>query len=286
MPELPEVETIRQDLRSALLGKKIRSIDIKLERIIKSDLAEFQKTLPNNSFKEIDRTGKLLIFKLEKSDLFLLVHLKMTGQLVYISRDDTFAGGHSDKLSLDQANKKYSRVIINFSDKSALYFNDLRTFGLMRLVSKEELEHEKSKFGIEPLQENFQITSLKAIISKSRLPIKALLLDQKRIAGIGNIYADEILFASGVLPDRPADKLHPEEIEKIFKETKRIIKSAIENRGTTFNNYVDGKGQKGSFTKKLKVYGRAKQDCLVCKKILIKKKVAGRGTVFCSYCQK
>jgi formamidopyrimidine-DNA glycosylase len=287
MPELPEVETIRQDLRKHLVGKKIKNIKILLPRIIKSDLENFSSTLLCSKIREIDRIGKLIIVALDSHpESFLLIHLKMTGQLIYCSKAISLAGGHSDKNLSVCAENKHTRVIFDFANDGRLYFNDLRTFGVLKIVGKQDLEKEKSKFGIEPLQKNFKLSDLAKIFKKSYRPIKSVLLDQNKISGIGNIYADEILFDSGILPQRPAASLSEVEIANIFKSSQRIIKKAIKSRGTTFNNYVDGQGQKGSYTKELKVYGRGKQACLKCGKTLSRNKIAGRGTVYCQFCQK
>jgi formamidopyrimidine-DNA glycosylase len=288
MPELPEVETIKRDLNKFILNKKIKSLDILLPRIVKSSPEELRNILINNSFKKINRQGKLLIFALtDTPDRFLLIHLKMTGQLIYRSGNKLIAGGHSDSQDPKTSSQKYTRLIFKFVGGDELLFNDLRTFGAIKLANQEELKKICAQYGIEPLQKNFEFTALKKIINKRTINIKALLLNQALISGIGNIYADEILFASAVLPDRPANSLTDQEIKKIFDSTQDIIRLAIKNRGTTFNNYVDGRGKKGSFVKMLKVYGRGGEKCLKCKKTdLTKIKVAGRGTVYCSKCQK
>ncbi len=288
MPELPEVETIKEDLSLFVLNKKISSVKILLPRLIKSNLKNFQVIFKNNYFKNIKRIGKLLIFELQNpSNHFLLIHLKMTGQLIYCSKKNLVAGGHSLPKINDCKKSKYSYIIFNFEDKSKLFFNDMRTFGALKIVNSFELRGIIDSYGIEPLQSNFKLSVLTKIIQKRNLKIKALLLNQKIIAGIGNIYADEILFRAGVLPDRITKGLNKNEIKKIFQSTQVIIKQAIKKRGTTFNNYVDGRGKKGSFVKQLKVYGRVGEKCTKCKtSTLIKTKLAGRGTVYCPKCQK
>lgn len=286
MPELPEVETLRKDLLVFLKNKRIVDLSIKLERLIKSDLKEFKKTIKNNSFKNIRRVGKLMIFELEKSDKTLLVHLKMTGQLIYVSQDSLVAGGHSDSSSPEFSENKYSKLIFQFSDGSKLFFNDMRTFGALKLVDVRELIEIINKFGIEPLQKDFRLKSFQKIVEKRSLNIKALLLNQNLVSGIGNIYADEILFRAGVRPDRLSKELSKSEIKKIWQSTEVIIKKAIKERGTTFNNYRDARGKKGNFVKFLKVYGRGGEKCKKCKSVLNKIKLSGRGTVYCSVCQK
>ncbi len=288
MPELPEVETIKKDLNKFVLHKTLKQVQIFLPRLIKSNLSQFKKTLHHNSFKKIHRVGKLLIFELNnKPTRFLLIHLKMTGQLIYCSQNILIAGGHSEPTITNETCKKnkYSYVIFNFTDASKLFFNDMRTFGTLKIVDSLELNNIISKYGIEPLQKNFTLHKLTQIINNHRISIKALLLNQNLIAGIGNIYADEILFNSKVMPTKPANNLKNAEIKKIFQSSLFIIKQAIKARGTTFNNYLDAHGKKGSYIQQLKVYGRNGQKCLNCNNKLLKIKIAGRSTVYCPHCQ-
>lgn len=291
MPELPEVETIRQDLVNFVIHKKIRKMTIRDRKVIKNNKNVFRK-LVNEDFDSISRIGKLLIFEINK-DLFLLVHLKMTGQLVYCSGDRCVAGGHSlsseEKIPGigDKLPNKYTRVMIEFNDQSTLYFNDLRKFGYLRIVNSEELNIIKETFGIEPLTKNFTLENFRKVFKNRKTNIKALLLNQKLIAGIGNIYADEILFEAQIKPSRKAKSLTQKEIETIFNSTQIIIKSAIKYRGTTFNNYIDSQGKTGNFSKLLKVYGRQGKKCIRCKKsVITKEKLAQRGTSYCKNCQK
>ncbi len=291
MPELPEVETIRRDLEKKIVSKKIQKLEIKDSAIIKNSQNQFVKKLKGYFFSRINRIGKLLIFQIPNND-YLLVHLKMTGQLVFCDQKTCVAGGHSmtkeeDISGIGELPNKYTRVIFTFSDKSKLYFNDLRKFGYLKIVNEDELNLVKETFGIEPLTKNFTLDNFKKIFKNRKTNIKALLLNQKLIAGIGNIYADEILFDVGILPTRPVDKVAEAEIKKIFKSTQKIIKKAIQYRGTTFNSYRDGSGKKGNFKQFLKVYGRKGEKCIKCKKATIKKeKIAQRGTSYCPVCQK
>jgi len=286
MPELPEVETIRKDLSRLIVNKKIVSIEINLKRIIKPNTKVFSGTLKNNKFAQIERIGKLLIFKLADHKKYLLVHLKMTGQLIYQKNKKIIPGGHSDKSSIENLPNKFTRVIFNFFDGGKLFFNDARTFGYLKIVGKEELEIIKNKFGIEPMTENFKLEDFEKIIKSRKTNIKAVLLNQQLISGIGNIYADEILFLAKVKPDRVASKLTKKEIKNIFEATGKIIRNAIKYRGTTFNDYLDANGNKGNFVKFLKVYQKEGERCLVCSSLIKKTKVAGRGTRYCPHCQK
>jgi len=300
MPELPEVETIRRDLAKKILDKKIKDIFVLDKRTLtpvrhRSDIRQmsngarrFKKILIGKSFVGIERRGKLLIFKLN-TNKFLLVHLKMTGQLIYEKKGNSkkqseiIVGGHEDK-NFKQVDK-YARVVFEFEDSSKLYFNDLRIFGYLKIINEKELEKVKEGFGVEPLSPAMSPAKSMAMFKNKKTTIKAFLLNQKNIAGIGNIYTDEICFACGILPTRKVNTLNKKEIELILKNTKKILKLAIEKRGTTFNNYRDSNGNKGNFVSFLKVYGRQGQKCQKCGGEIKKIKVAGRGTHYCPVCQ-
>jgi formamidopyrimidine-DNA glycosylase len=300
MPELPEVETIRNDLKRVILGKKITNIEVRNKKVVRSSLKEFFKVLRGNAFQDISRVGKLMIFHL-KNGRYLLIHLKMTGQLIFSPhpspllrkerRGGVVAGGHEiggeEKLP-----NAYTRVIFEFvdspsdsADKSKLYFNDLRLFGYLKLVGEEELKRVKGEYGIEPLTKGFTFEKFKELFKGKKVSAKALLMDQKLIAGIGNLYADEILFKAEVRPTRIVNTLKKDEIKKIFKAVQDILKKAIKYRGTTFSDYVDSKGRRGNFTKFLNVYRREGKKCKKCGSIIKKIKIGGRGTRYCDKCQ-
>ncbi|MGB0757429.1 MAG: bifunctional DNA-formamidopyrimidine glycosylase/DNA-(apurinic or apyrimidinic site) lyase [Patescibacteria group bacterium] len=286
MPELPEVETIRRDLVNHITSKQIDSIRVRLPRMLRGAKAAYQKQLRGRKVQVIDRVGKLIIIELDEESN-LLVHLKMTGQLIYKEKDLVLAGGHSYGSDTKQYPNKYTYVTIRFIDGSELYFNDMRTFGYMQLATPDEVVSIKAGFGIEPLTKNFTYPSFDKALGKRTTTIKAVLLNQKLIAGIGNIYADEICFDAKVLPDRRVNTLTASEKKALFNACTSILRLAIKHRGTTFNNYVDSYGKSGSFTSFLKVYGRAGDQCARCRKGIIQKtRVAGRGTHFCSNCQK
>lgn len=282
MPELPEVETIKNDLTAKILKQKIVAVEILNAGSARS--ADLQQKLLRASFPVINRVGKLLILKID-ADNFLLVHLKMTGQLILQNKNDLIVGGHSDGLLADLPNR-HTRIILKFKDDSILYFNDLRKFGYWQIVNNSELQEIIAKYGPEPAATEFTVAYLQKIFKNKKRSIKAVLLDQRLIAGIGNIYADEILFASGVLPQRLAGDLTLTEVKQVHKNAKLILARAIKYRGTTFNNYRDSEGRTGNFSKHLKVYGRKNLPCIKCGQKIIKKKVAGRGTHYCAGCQK
>lgn len=288
MPELPEVETVKNGLQKKIVNKKITNVWVGKKKLIRSNLDKFAKTLKGSSFKKILRRGKLLIFEVKDKELFLLIHLKLTGQLIYSSKNDFIPGGHYfPPVTKDRLPAKWTHIIFEFRDGSKLFFNDLRQFGYFKLVSREEKEKELEKYGIEPLDQKFNLNKFKEIIGRRKGNIKALLLNQELIAGIGNIYADETCFYAKVKPDRTINNLSDKEIKDIFRGIKTILKKAVKYRGTTFSSYVDSRGKKGNFSRFLKVYKREKEKCLRCKKGTIEKtKVAGRGTRYCPVCQK
>ncbi|MDP3837260.1 MAG: bifunctional DNA-formamidopyrimidine glycosylase/DNA-(apurinic or apyrimidinic site) lyase [bacterium] len=296
MPELPEVETVRRDLEDYLVGASFTDVKFIDFKNVAPEATFLAKYLEKAKVTALRRKGKLLIFDLEKAgdtDKHLLIHLKMTGQLVYQLGTQTKAGGHSlSELDTKSAvggdlPNKYTHAIFSFDSGGKLYFNDLRKFGYIKLSDTAELEKTlTANYGPEPLEKSFTLSWLTSILAKRTAPVKAVILNQKLIAGLGNIYADEALFIAGINPGMKAHKIKPAKIEALHEAIVRVIKRAIKSRGTTFRNYVDGKGNKGSFIKFLQVYQRQKQPCLQCGETILKAKVAGRGTHYCPSCQK
>ncbi|MFW0862187.1 MAG: bifunctional DNA-formamidopyrimidine glycosylase/DNA-(apurinic or apyrimidinic site) lyase [Candidatus Komeilibacteria bacterium] len=286
MPELPEVETICRDLEKKIINKKIISVSVKKPNLIKQSATTFKKKLIGNKVMGVDRRGKLIILNLKSKD-YLLIHLKMTGQLIYQVKDNITAGGHGLPRPEQGLPNKFSHIIFTFSDKSQLFFNDMRQFGYMQIVNKKELDNILNGYGIEPGLKNFTLDNFNNVLKNRSTSIKALLLNQKIVAGIGNIYADEICHKSGVKPMRKVNTLTSQEKRKLYQNTKLVIASAIKKRGTTFSDYVDADGHSGSFVNHLRVFGRQGENCKTCKKGVIKKiKHAGRGTHYCPNCQK
>lgn len=293
MPELPEVETIRRDLAAAISGRKIVSADILSPRTATPSAALFKKESAGRKITKVGRRGKLLIFRLspKKGSKFdyLLIHLKMTGQLIYADKKKKIAGGHSldTREELKELPNKHTRAIITMAGGGKLFFNDLRKFGYLKLVSQAELDRLlKNNYGPEPLTPAFTFPAFKDALSHTNVKIKAALLNQKLISGLGNIYADEVLWAAKIRPDRPTKKVTEAELKKLFASINKIIKLAIKHRGTTFSDYVDSRGRKGNFSKFLKVYGRGGEKCPNCQNPLKKSKISGRGTHYCPICQK
>ncbi len=291
MPELPEVETIRQDLSQGILRKQIKKVEVKDSKVVEGAKGVWQKKLLGNKFVETKRIGKLLALVL-KNNVYLLIHLKMTGQLVYQKKNRLIAGGHpfstkdETKAIGGELPNKFTKLIITFSDNSQLFFNDMRRFGYARLVSKLNWNRTRDKFGPEPLTDDFKLPDFRKSLNFRRGTIKAVLLNQGIIAGLGNIYVDESLFLSKIDPRRKANTLSSIEIKRLFANIEKVLRSAIKFRGTTFSDYVDNKGKRGNFSQKLRVYGQQGRKCVECQNLIKKIKVAGRGTHICEICQK
>lgn len=283
MPELPEVETIKKQLEKSIAGKTIKSVEIKnavvllqstppKKPFLRTELNDFKKRILNTRINSITRRAKLIIIKLSNG-YDLLIHLGMSGHLLYIGKP------------INNSNK-HNHIIYTFTDKSQLIHNDSRRIGYAEIIQKEKNYVDK-KYGPEPLSKNFTLTLFSKILNKKpRAKIKQFLMDQKNIAGIGNLYADEILFFAGVLPTRKNFSLNNKEIKKIYGGITKILNKAIKFRGSSVENYVDANGKAGEYHLQLKVYGRGKLPCLKCKTLISKIKLGGRGTHFCSKCQK
>ena len=287
MPELPEVETIKNGLKIRILNKKIKKIWIEdsFQKRIFPSKGKFLDLVRNKLFQNIERRGKLLIFSITK-DLFVLVHLKMTGQLVYKSKEKIISGGHPMK-NIDHLPNRFTRVIFYFSDGKQLFFNDLRKFGYLKLVNKIELEEILGLYGFEPLGKSFTYARFdKLLKKKARLRVKPWLLDQRQIAGLGNIYSDEVCCFAKVMPDRLVKDLTEKEINLIHAGIIKILTASIKAQGTTFSNYVNANGESGAYTKQLKVYGRYGQKCYNCSGKIEKMKIGGRTASYCPRCQK
>ncbi|MFA5076084.1 MAG: bifunctional DNA-formamidopyrimidine glycosylase/DNA-(apurinic or apyrimidinic site) lyase [Patescibacteria group bacterium] len=287
MPELPEVETIVRELNQKIKGKKIKTIEVHIAKMINLSVAVFRKKIVGATIRNIRRRAKIIIIDLGKAD-FVIVHLKMTGQLIYQAKSgQLIVGGHSIVGGLVDLPNRYTQIIWQFTDGSHLFYNDLRKFGWFKSVSSKQLAAIEQKYGIEPLSSEYNLKSFEQIIKcYPRKKIKQLLLDQELIAGIGNIYADESCWCAQIKPTRPAGSLKSVEIRKLFYCLPKILKLSINHGGTSANTYVRTDGRPGGFVPYLKVYGRAKQKCRRCGQPVQKIKLSGRGTHYCDQCQK
>lgn len=286
MPELPEVQTVVSELNRKIKGKTIKLIEVRNPSSgLPSPSILIAKT-KGKKIKEVRRRGKLIDIDLG-GDHNILVHLKMTGQLVYVAKTGKkMSGGHPiDNIGV--LPNKFSHVIINFTDGSILYFNDIRKFGWVKYATNIERDIARQRYGLEPFDKEYTLENFTAIIKHCpNRKIKQLLLDQEKISGLGNIYVDESLFASKILPTRLVISLKSEEIKSLYKVIPKILKFAISKGGTTADNYVRTDGSKGEMVNFLKVYGREGKKCVRCSGVVSKIKLSGRGTHFCKSCQK
>lgn len=286
MPELPEVETIKRGLVELIIGKKIKTIAVlnspKSLRASKNDLDAF---VINHKISNINRRGKALIITLD-SDYAFLVHLRMTGQLVYREKDFNFGAGHPNDSLIGNLPDKTTRIIIDFTDDSKLFFNDQRKFGYFKLMLKDEVENDSfiKKLGPEPLDTNKSITEqfIKRIRKRNNSSVKAAILDQSVVAGIGNIYADEALFLAKVHPASRVKDLTDDELVSILESAIKVMKLSIKLGGSTDKNYIDAKGNRGTYLNFANVFRREGQPCKNHPDVLIEKiRIAGRGTHIC-----
>lgn len=288
MPELPEVETVRLQLLHKIKNKQIKKVQVLNEKTVRSNLT-FAKKLRGQTFSNIDRVGKLMIFSFKNEpDLFLLAHLKMTGQFFFVDKKKKVSGGGHSMTTDDQTNlpNKHTRVAFYFTDESALFFNDMRKFGYIELANADRVNAAKNRFGPEPTKIDFDKALFASGLQKKNRSIKAVLLDQTFIAGLGNIYVDEALFKAKVSPERIASHLSQKEAFAIAKASGEVMNKSISVGGTTFQHFKDTGGQNGNYTDYLKVFGKQKTPCPRCKNTIQKIRVAGRGTHFCPTCQK
>ena len=286
MPELPEVETIKRGLVELIIGKKIKTIAVldspKSLRASKNDLDAF---VINHKIFNINRRGKALIIALD-SDYVFLVHLRMTGQLVYREKDFNFGAGHPNDSLIGNLPDKTTRIIVEFTDDSKLFFNDQRKFGYFKLMPKDEVENDSfiKKLGPEPLGVNKSITEqfIKRIRKRNNSAVKAAILDQSVIAGIGNIYADEALFLAKVHPASKVKDLTDDELALILESAIKVMKLSIKLGGSTDKNYIDAKGNRGTYLNFANVFRREGKPCKNHPDVLIEKiRIAGRGTHIC-----
>lgn len=286
MPELPEVETIRRGLNQYLPGKSIADIQVHRPKQFIGD----HHCLTGAIITKVDRRGKLLTLQIDKNRV-LAIHLKMTGQLLYRPVvGDLVMGGHPEASYIDQLPNKYTRVIITFTDGSLLFFNDLRSFGYLHLMTNDELQQFKflKSLGPEPLGTDFTPSYLWNQLQKAKTPpIKSFLLDQSKLAGLGNIYADESLFQARIHPLRRPATLTPAENQQLYDAIVTTLKLALQHGGSTAKDYVNAIGQKGTYLDVAKVYRKTGLDCPRCPGMKIERlKVGGRSSHFCPNCQK
>ena len=271
MPELPEVETVRKALLNKIRNKKITNINIIYPKIFElPTIKEVQEKITNQTIHDITRKGKWLIFELD--NYYLLSHLRMEGKYLYRNFDAPY-GKHE--------------LVSFILDDMELRYMDVRKFGRMYLLEKDNLLNSPlGKLGLEPWDDNLTISYLKEKYKNKNLDIKTILLDQSIITGIGNIYANEILFLSKINPHKKGKDLTDKELQAIIDNTKIVLEKAIAMGGTTIRSYTSEENITGLFQNELYVHKKENEECLICKNKIIREKIHGRSAYYCPKCQK
>lgn len=307
MPELPEVETVRRGLSQLVVGKTIKRVVVRWPRIIESpEVSVFCRELVGQVIKAVNRRGKYLIFQLTNYDM--VSHLRMEGKYEYFAQDSLGASSqaqvsepYSGSISPEELGEyfeqdelgsfpvtKHTHVLFFFTDGSQLQYRDVRKFGRMALIPKGTAKEYKgiTRLGPEPLPEEFTLADFKAGLLKSHKAIKPLLLDQRLVTGLGNIYVDEALWQAKIHPEQPSNTLSDGEIATLRLAILDVLQRAVSAGGTTIRTYLNALGEAGKFQLSLNVYGQTGNPCPRCGTPIEKIKVAQRGTHFCPTCQK
>lgn len=287
MPELPEVETIRIQLEKVLAGQKIEKIQIRRDKSFQGRVNQVE----GRKIKTVLRRAKVLIIELiGQPKRYLLIHLKMTGQLVYTRKSrDRIVGGHPTKDWIRELPSRHTRVIIKLN-KGRLFFNDLRVFGWIKVMSKKQKDEKLKEFGPDVNDNNFTVVNLKEILETSSRAVKVVLMNQHRLAGVGNIYVNEALFCAGINPQEKANILAKgrKKVARLHRCLRKVIAKGIKYGGATASDdsYVNAAGLGGHYQDHFLVYERQEKKCHHCQGKIKKMKIAGRGTYYCPQCQK
>lgn len=300
MPELPEVETIRRQLKEVLTGKVIVNVEVLRAQSFFGD----PKKLKGWKIQDIQRKSKVIEIMFEGKAEMVIVHLKMTGQLIYTEKtrkvknsknqnmdsnlEKRIVGGHPTADWVNDLPSKHTRVVWTFKDQSRLFFNDMRVFGWMKLIEKEKYEKEIRKMAPDVIDKDFTDSYLFNVLKKTKKAVKIVLLDQDKIGGLGNIYVNDALFLAGINPLKNADSLNQSEVKKLHSAAVEVINLGIKYGGASASDekYVNASGLGGKYQEHFLVYQRDGQECPKCGTKIEKIKLGGRGTFFCPKCQK
>lgn len=287
MPELPEVETVRRGLHELIIGRKVKAVEHDTAKSFPNAASDVEQFLINATIVAIRRRAKVLLIDLS-SDYTLVIHLKMTGQLVFRAKDVAFGAGHPTDSLIGELPDRSTRVTFAFADGSHLYFNDQRKFGWVRLMPTIEVPNIDfmQKVGPEPLEHEFTAEQFtERFKRRAKSPIKAALLDQTVVAGVGNIYADESLWGAKLHPLELVKDISESQFHTLYKELRDVMNLAIEKGGSTDRNYVNAEGKRGSYIDFARVFRREGKPCPRCGTTIIKFRAVGRGTHICPHCQ-
>ncbi|MBI2767820.1 MAG: bifunctional DNA-formamidopyrimidine glycosylase/DNA-(apurinic or apyrimidinic site) lyase [Chloroflexi bacterium] len=271
MPELPEVETIRRDLEPLVVGRRVVAVEVDagtIQLLAAAPVEVLRANLVGRTFTSMGRRGKYILLGLDDGRT-LVVHLRMTGRLLW--RDSSAPP------------ETYERAKMVLDDGHDLRWSDLRKFGTWRMV--DNVSEITSKLGPEPIDAAFTLAQFRGALAGRAAPVKAVLLDQRRMSGLGNIYVDEALFEAGVRPDTPAGLVSPAAAKRLWAAARAVLERGIQNRGASFKDYVDGQGNPGQHHMYVQVFRREGKPCYVCGSTIEKTVVGGRGTHYCPKCQ-
>ena len=272
MPELPEVETVRRGLERLVVGQTIDQVQVRYAKMIGTGVDSFVHDLPGQTIEKIGRRGKYLLFYLTGG--VLVSHLRMEGKYLF----------YADAVP----ERKHAHVFFEMTDGGTLVYEDVRKFGTMELLKKDQLEayFTARKLGPEPTETDFLLSPFVVALSRSKKPIKPYLLEQTLVVGLGNIYVDEALWRARIHPARPADSLKPAEVKRLREQIIEVLQHGIEKRGSTIRTYRNALGEDGTMQDFLQVYGKTGQPCARCGSPIERIKLGGRGTHLCPHCQK
>ena len=282
MPELPEIETIKRGLQGLILNTKIVQFEVLNAKSFRGD----SKAVLGRKFVKIDRRGKALLMRLDDG-MTIMAHMRMTGQMIVVGAGERFAAGHPDGNFVAEMPSRHTRVWFGFEDGSHLYFNDLRKFGFLALLDEKSLENDSFLKNLAPEPWDMSADEFYEVLQRHKsAPIKATLLNQKVVAGLGNIYVDEACHLSGIFPGTLTGKLSRAKCDELLLNARKVMTDAIDAGGSTMKDYVRADGTRGNYLDKFaRVFRRDGQACLTCGTTILKTRVAGRGTHYCPKCQ-
>jgi formamidopyrimidine-DNA glycosylase len=287
MPELPEVETVRRGLEALIIGRKVQTVTHDAEKSFPNAPSDVSEFLIGASITNVRRRAKVLLIDVS-TEYSLVIHLKMTGQLVFVG-EMRFGAGHPNDSLINSLPDKSTRVEVTFDDKSKLFFNDQRKFGWVKLMPTVEIPNIDfmKKVGPEPLEADFTKQEFRERFTRrARTNIKAAILDQTVVAGVGNIYADESLWGAKIHPKRLVASITNKEFDQLYTELRAVMNLSIEKGGSSNHTYINAEGKRGSYMDFARVFRREGQTCPRHPDVVIEKiRVAGRGTHICPVCQ-
>ncbi len=281
MPELPEVETIIRKLHQHIVGKTIAKVQLLHPKSLHGEA----NTLQGKVIQDVSRRAKIIRVQLPR-ELNILIHLKMTGQLIYTDPTTRIGGGHPTDDWVDALPSSHTRIIAHLDDAATLYFNDQRLFGWWKIMDDAQVEVEFARLGLDIIDPRLSAQDLFTAFQRTAMPVKVALMDTRFVSGVGNIYACDALNLARINPWRPAKSLTKTEASRLFDAAQSVIRLGIELGGATIHDYRDVDGFAGRYQDEVLAYGREGSPCFNCGAKLVKKKLAGRGTYFCQVCQK